>query len=107
MPNADAHSSDAAMIEPNQKAYILKVTRPDDAEQSGYLVMFYATITTSEDDALAIVRRAVKADAEVEPTGSASLSRRPARSIWRQASLEPSDAAPGSGHADQLRRRAP
>lgn len=42
MPPAGAHSPEAAMIEPNQTAYILKVTRPDEAELSGSLVMFYA-----------------------------------------------------------------
>jgi hypothetical protein len=86
MPNADAHSSDAAMIEPNQTGYILKVTRPDDAEQSGHLVMFYAAITTSEDDALAIVRRAVKADAEVETTG-VRLSQQTASALGLEAGL--------------------
>ncbi|APT34646.1 hypothetical protein MCBMB27_05355 [Methylobacterium phyllosphaerae] len=69
MPPAGAHSPEAAMIEPNQTAYILKVTRPDEAELIGSLVMFYAVITTSEDEALAVVRQAVKADAVVEPTG--------------------------------------
>ncbi len=69
MTNTPTHSVEAAMIEPNQTAFILKVTRPDEAELSGQLVMFYVAITTSEDEALAIVRRAVKADATVEPTG--------------------------------------
>lgn len=69
MMNTPAHSSEAAMIEPNQTAFILKVTRPDEAELSGQLVMFYVAITTSENEALSIVRRAVKEDATVEPTG--------------------------------------
>jgi hypothetical protein len=67
--NTDTHSANAAVIEPNQTAFILRVTRPDEAELSGQLVMFYVAITTSENEALAAVRRAVKADATVEPTG--------------------------------------
>jgi len=67
--NTDTHSANAAVIEPNQTAFILRVTRPDEAELSGQLVMFYVAITTSESEALAAVRRAVKADATVEPTG--------------------------------------
>lgn len=82
----DIHPADAAMIEPNQTAFILKVTRPDDAELSGRLVMFYAAITTSEDAALAIVRRAVKADAEVEPTG-VRLSQQTASALDLEAGL--------------------
>ena len=86
MSKADSHSPAAAMIEPNQTAYILKVSRPDDAEPSGCLVMFYAAITTSEADALAIVRRAVKADAEVEPTG-VRLSQQTASALDLEAGL--------------------
>lgn len=67
--STEIHSADVALIEPNQTAFILKVTRPDDAELSGWLVMFYAAITTSENEALTVVRHAVKADAIVEPTG--------------------------------------
>jgi len=69
MMNTPTHSAEAAVIEPNQTAFILKVTRPDEAELSGQLVMFYVAITTSENEALAIVRHAVKEDAIVEPTG--------------------------------------
>ena len=86
MTNTDAHSPDAALIKPNQTAFILKVTRPDEAELSGRLVMFYATITTSEDEALAIVRRAVKADAAVEPTG-VRLSQQTASALDLEAGL--------------------
>ena len=42
MMNTPAHSSEAAMIEPNQTAFILKVTRPDEAaweeERQTYLL---------------------------------------------------------------------
>lgn len=86
MMNTPTHSAEAAMIEPNQTAFILKVTRPDEAELSGRLVMFYATITTSEDEALAIVRRAVKADAAVEPTG-VRLSQQTASALDLEAGL--------------------
>jgi hypothetical protein len=48
--------------------------------------MFYATITTSEDEALAIVRRAVKADAAVEPTG-VRLSQQTASALDLEAGL--------------------
>ncbi|WP_354456542.1 hypothetical protein, partial [Methylobacterium sp. 1030] len=62
------------------------VTQPDDAELSGQLVLFYAAITTSEDEALAIVRRAVKADAAVEPTGG-RLSQQTASALVLEAGL--------------------
>lgn len=78
--------SDATMIEPNQTAYIVRVTRPDDAELSGSLTMFYAAITVSEEDALATVRRAVKADAIVEPTG-VRLSQQTASALALEAGL--------------------
>jgi hypothetical protein len=84
--NTDAHSPNAAMIEPNQTAFILKVTLPDEAEPSGQLVIFYAAITTSEDEALAIVRQAVKADAAVEPTG-VRLSQQTASALVLEAGL--------------------
>ncbi|SDA12339.1 hypothetical protein SAMN02799622_00702 [Methylobacterium sp. UNC378MF] len=84
--NTNAHSPDAAMIEPNQTAFILKVTRPDEAELSGQLVIFYAAITCSEEEALAIVRRAVKADAAVEPTG-VRLSQQTASALVLEAGL--------------------
>ncbi|MCJ2085363.1 hypothetical protein MKK88_05055 [Methylobacterium sp. E-005] len=80
------HSPEAAMIEPNQTAFILKVTRPDEAELSGHLVMFYVAITTSEDEALAIVRHAVKADATVETTG-VRLSQQTASALDLEAGL--------------------
>lgn len=86
MTNTDTHSADAATIEPNQTAFILKVTRPDEAELSGRLVMFYVAITTSENEALAIVRRAVKADANVEPTG-VRLSQQTASALDLEAGL--------------------
>jgi hypothetical protein len=86
MMNTPAHSSEAAMIEPNQTAFILKVTRPDEAELSGQLVMFYVAITTSENEALSIVRRAVKEDATVEPTG-VRLSQQTASALDLEAGL--------------------
>ncbi|MGE8128550.1 MULTISPECIES: hypothetical protein [unclassified Methylobacterium] len=86
MTNTNAHSADAAMIEPNQTAFILKVTRPDEAELSEQLAMFYVAITTSEDEALAIVRRAVKGDADVEPTG-VRLSQQTANALALEAGL--------------------
>ena len=86
MSTADPPAPDVAIIEPNQTAYILKVSRPDDAELSGRLVMFYAAITTSEDDALTVVRRAVKADADVEPTG-VRLSQQTASALALEAGL--------------------
>lgn len=86
MTNTPSHAATAAMIEPNQTAYILKVTRPDEAELSGQLVMFYVAITTSETEALAIVRRAVKEDATVEPTG-VRLSQQTASALDLEAGL--------------------
>lgn len=53
-------------MEANKTAYILQVTRPDEAELSGWLTMLYVALTDTPDDALALVRRAVKADAAVE-----------------------------------------
>ncbi len=32
MMNTPTHSAEAAMIEPNQTAFIVKVTRPDEAD---------------------------------------------------------------------------
>ncbi|WP_244625574.1 hypothetical protein [Methylobacterium mesophilicum] len=86
MMNTPTHSAEAAMIEPNQTAYILKVTRPDEAELSGQLVMFYVAITTSETEALTIVRRVVKEDATVEPTG-VRLSQQTASALNLEAGL--------------------
>lgn len=86
MMNTPTHSAEAAMIEPNQTAFILKVTRPDEAELSGQLVMFYVAITTSEPEALAIVRRAVKEDATVEATG-VRLSQQTASALNLEAGL--------------------
>ena len=86
MTNTPTHSAEASLIEPNQTAFILKVTRPDEAELSGKLVMFYVAITTSETEALAIVRRAVKEDATVEPTG-VRLSQQTASALDLEAGL--------------------
>jgi hypothetical protein len=86
MTSADTHSADAAIIEPNQTAFILKVTRPDEAEVSGQLMMFYVAITTSESEALTVVRRVVKADAIVEPTG-VRLSQQTASALNLEAGL--------------------
>ncbi len=48
--------------------------------------MFYVAITTSETEALAIVRRAVKEDATVEPTG-VRLSQQTASALDLEAGL--------------------
>lgn len=86
MMNTPTHSAEAAKIEPNQTAFIVKVTRPDEAELSGQLVMFYVAITTTENEALDIVRRAVKADATIEPTG-VRLSQQTASALDLEAGL--------------------
>ncbi len=67
--------------------------------------MFYVAITTTENEALDIVRRAVKADATIEPTGFACLSRRPAPSIWRLVSRAPSDTKVRQSSAATLRTK--
>ncbi|AWN40112.1 hypothetical protein [Methylobacterium durans] len=68
------------MIEPNQTAYILKVSWRDAGIPDGPLTMFYAALTGSPEEAVELVRQAVKADAEVELT-EARLSQDTAQAI--------------------------
>ncbi|WP_336491771.1 hypothetical protein [Methylobacterium nigriterrae] len=68
------------MIEPNQTAHIVKVSWCDEGMRNGRLTMFYAALTESPEEAVALVRQAVKADAEVELT-EARLSQDTAQAI--------------------------
>ena len=54
------------MIEPNQAAYIVKVTRADADMPNGVLTMLYAVLTENPEKAAELTQHAVKADAEVE-----------------------------------------
>jgi hypothetical protein len=53
-------------MEPNQTAYIVKVTRADADMPNGVLTMLYAVLTESPAKAAELTRQAVKPDAEVE-----------------------------------------
>jgi len=54
------------MIEPNQTAYIVKVTRTDTDMPNGVLTMLYTVLTESPENAAELTQLAVKADAEIE-----------------------------------------
>ena len=54
------------MIEPNQTAYIVKVTRTDTDMPNGVLTMLYTVLTESAENAAELTQLAVKADAEIE-----------------------------------------
>ncbi|GJE35856.1 hypothetical protein [Methylobacterium oxalidis] len=68
------------MIEPNQTAHIVKVSWCDAGIPDGRLTMFYAALTESPEEAVDLVRQAVKPDAEVELT-EARLSQDTAQAI--------------------------
>jgi hypothetical protein len=53
-------------MEPNQTAFIVKVTRADADMPNGVLTMLYAVLTESPERAAELTKQAVKADAEVE-----------------------------------------
>jgi hypothetical protein len=53
-------------MEPNQTAYIVKVTRADADMPNGVSTMLYAVLTESPAKAAELTRQAVKPDAEVE-----------------------------------------
>ena len=53
-------------MEPNQTAYIVKVTRADADMPNGVLMVLYAVLTESPAKAAELTRQAVKLDAEVE-----------------------------------------
>jgi hypothetical protein len=53
-------------MEPNQTAYIVKVTRADADMPNGVLTMLYAVLTEGPAKAAELTRQAVKPDAEVE-----------------------------------------
>lgn len=54
------------MIEPNQTAYIVKVTRTDTDMPNGVLTMLYTVLTESPENAAELTQLVVKADAEIE-----------------------------------------
>ena len=68
------------MIEPNQTALIVKVTRPDADMPAGRVTVFYAVIADDTESAVRLVKEAVKDDAEVELT-EARLSQDTAQMI--------------------------
>ncbi|MDR7040576.1 hypothetical protein J2X36_005359 [Methylobacterium sp. BE186] len=68
------------MIEPDQTAHIVKVSWQDEGTTAGRQTMFYAALTESPEEAVELVRQAVKADAEVELT-EARLSQDTAQAI--------------------------
>lgn len=68
------------MIEPNQTAFIVKVTWPDADMPNGRLTMFYAVLADDPETGVQIVKNAVKADAEVE-LSEARLSQDTAQAI--------------------------
>lgn len=68
------------MIEPNQTALIVKVTRPDTDMPNGRVTVFYAVIAENAESVERLVREAVKDDAEVELT-EARLSQDTAQMI--------------------------
>ncbi|GJD57962.1 hypothetical protein [Methylobacterium dankookense] len=68
------------MIEPNQTALIVKVTRADAEMPTGRVTVFYAIIAEDAGSAVRLVKEAVKDDAEVELT-EARLSQDTAQMI--------------------------
>ena len=68
------------MIEPNQTAFIVKVTWPDADTPNGRLTMLYAVLADDPETGVQIVKNAVKADAEVE-LSEARLSQDKAQAI--------------------------
>ncbi|MGV7030863.1 hypothetical protein [Methylobacterium symbioticum] len=68
------------MIEPNQTALIVKVTRADAEMPTGQVTVFYAIIAEDAESAVRLVKEAVKDDAEVELT-EARLSQDTAQMI--------------------------
>ena len=67
-----------AYMSEERQAYVVHVTKPDAALGGGLSTVLYVVLTSGPENAIAIVRRAVGGEAEVEATGgtlSAELSR--------------------------------